>query len=252
MLALDGTVTDDGLPIPPGAVTTTWTKQSGPGTVTFGSASAVDTTASFSVDGTYVLRLTANDGELSSYDEITITVNPQLPPPTPASISYPATSSTWEYTVSWSASAGADSYQLERSNNGGSSWSQIYSGSATSYAELIGSGSYRYRVKATNVVGSSDWQTGTYDCVVSIPPAPSWSETADYYVDGPSGTDNGTGTASQPFKTITKAVSMATAGKKVLVWGGQTYSSQSGIHCQRNFGQPDYIQARPRQRRSGH
>ena len=42
---LDGTVTDDGLPDPPAAVTTTWTKQSGPGTVTFGIASAVDTTA---------------------------------------------------------------------------------------------------------------------------------------------------------------------------------------------------------------
>ena len=42
---LDGTVTDDGNPNPPGAVTTTWTKQSGPGTVTFGNANAVDTTA---------------------------------------------------------------------------------------------------------------------------------------------------------------------------------------------------------------
>ena len=220
---LDGTVTDDGLPVPP-ALTTLWTKQSGPGTVTFGSANMVDTTASFSVDGTYVLRLTADDGEFDSYDEVTITVNPQQPPPIPASISYPASSSTWEYTVSWAASAGADSYQLERSNNGGSSWSQIYSGANTSYAELIGSGSYRYRVKATNVAGSSDWRTGTYDCVVSIPPPPSWSESANYYVDGASGTDNGAGTSSQPFKTFAKAVSTATAGKKVLVWGSQTYN----------------------------
>ena len=72
---LNGTVTDDGLPNPPATVTTTWTKQSGPGTVTFGNASLVDTTASFSVAGTYVLRLTANDSVLSSYDEVTITVN---------------------------------------------------------------------------------------------------------------------------------------------------------------------------------
>jgi hypothetical protein len=35
----------------------------------------VDTTASFSTEGTYVLRLTADDGELSAYDELTITVN---------------------------------------------------------------------------------------------------------------------------------------------------------------------------------
>ena len=74
--ALDATVTDDGLPNPPAAVTTTWTRVSGPGTVTFGNAAAVDTTASFSVAGTYVLRLTASDSELSGFDEITITVRP--------------------------------------------------------------------------------------------------------------------------------------------------------------------------------
>ena len=74
--ALDGTVTDDGLPTPPGAVTTTWSMFSGPGTVTFGNANAVDTNASFSAAGTYVLRLTANDGALSPSDDVTITVNP--------------------------------------------------------------------------------------------------------------------------------------------------------------------------------
>ena len=71
-VSLDGTVTDDGLPNPPAAVTTTWTKQSGPGTVTFGTASLIDTTATFSAYGTYVLRLTANDSQLSNYDEATI------------------------------------------------------------------------------------------------------------------------------------------------------------------------------------
>jgi uncharacterized protein YjiK len=73
--ALDGTVTDDGLPNPPGAVTTTWSKVSGPGTVAFANASAVDTTASFDAPGTYVLRLTASDGALSSLDDLTITAN---------------------------------------------------------------------------------------------------------------------------------------------------------------------------------
>jgi len=67
---LDGTVTDDG--IPSGTVTTTWSKQSGDGMVTFGDASAVDTTATFSEVGTYVLRLTADDGALAAYDDITI------------------------------------------------------------------------------------------------------------------------------------------------------------------------------------
>jgi hypothetical protein len=72
--SLDGTVTDDGLPTPPGAVTTTWSMVSGPGTVTFANANAVDTTATFSAAGTYVLRLTANDGQLSASDEMTVVV----------------------------------------------------------------------------------------------------------------------------------------------------------------------------------
>jgi hypothetical protein len=71
---LDGTVTDDGLPNPPGTVTTSWSKVSGLGTVTFANPNAVDTTASFSSPGTYVLRLSASDGALSASDDITINV----------------------------------------------------------------------------------------------------------------------------------------------------------------------------------
>ncbi len=79
---LDGTVTDDGLPNPPGKVTSSWTKVSGPGTVTFGESTAVDTTATFSAAGIYVLGLTANDSKLTDYDEVTITVNPANVAPT--------------------------------------------------------------------------------------------------------------------------------------------------------------------------
>jgi hypothetical protein len=71
--ALDGTVSDDGNPDPPGMLTTTWSKESGPGTVTFGDANAVDTTATFSEFGTYTLRLTAFDGDLSEHDDVEIT-----------------------------------------------------------------------------------------------------------------------------------------------------------------------------------
>jgi len=79
-VALDGTVEDDGLPVPPGLTTTLWTVTSGPGIVTFGDASLVDTTATFSTAGIYVLRLTASDGanwgSFEFYDELTVTVNP--------------------------------------------------------------------------------------------------------------------------------------------------------------------------------
>ena len=76
---LDGTVTDDGEIQP---FTAAWTQISGPGTTTFVDPSAVDTSATFSVDGTYVLRLTADDGEHVIADDVTITVNPVNNPPT--------------------------------------------------------------------------------------------------------------------------------------------------------------------------
>ena len=73
---LDGTVSDDGLPNPPGGLTITWSTASGPGEVIFLNASIVDTTVNFSVAGIYVLRLTANDGELTAYDDVILTVEP--------------------------------------------------------------------------------------------------------------------------------------------------------------------------------
>ena len=72
---LDGDVTDDGLPTLQ-TITTTWARVSGPGSVTFGDASAIDTTASFPTSGVYVLKLTAGDGVLSSSATVTIIVNP--------------------------------------------------------------------------------------------------------------------------------------------------------------------------------
>src|SRR6185295_18821598 len=53
--SLGGTVSDDGLPT--GAlVTSTWSKVSGQGTVTFANAASPATTATFDQAGTYVLR----------------------------------------------------------------------------------------------------------------------------------------------------------------------------------------------------
>jgi hypothetical protein len=79
---LSGSVSDDGKPNPPGAVTVTWTKGSGPGTVSFANANAVSTTATFSLVGTYILRLTASDGSLTTKDSLQVTVLPHNFPPT--------------------------------------------------------------------------------------------------------------------------------------------------------------------------
>ncbi|PIQ84557.1 MAG: hypothetical protein COV75_01950, partial [Candidatus Omnitrophica bacterium CG11_big_fil_rev_8_21_14_0_20_63_9] len=74
-LALNPTVSDDGKPNPPAALTYNWTKESGPGTVTFSpNATTKNVTASFSASGTYVLKLTVSDSALSASDTLTVTV----------------------------------------------------------------------------------------------------------------------------------------------------------------------------------
>ncbi len=70
-VTLAGTTSDDGLPA---AMTQTWSQISGPGTVTFANAAVAATTATFNTPGTYVLRLTASDTAVTTYDEVTLTL----------------------------------------------------------------------------------------------------------------------------------------------------------------------------------
>jgi len=74
VVTLDGHVGDDGHPYPPSAVSATWSKQSGPGSVTFGDASSPDTSATFSAPGSYVLELAGDDSLLTTSDTVAITV----------------------------------------------------------------------------------------------------------------------------------------------------------------------------------
>ena len=74
---LRGTVKDDGKLKSP--ATTLWSKQSGPGKVTFEDAHAPLTTARFSATGDYVLKLWADDGQLSGADTVHVTVEPAAP-----------------------------------------------------------------------------------------------------------------------------------------------------------------------------
>ncbi len=71
--ALNGVVFDDGLPS--NKVSIAWSKLSGPGAVSFNSPTSAVTSATFSAGGTYILRLTANDGEFSSYADLTVSVS---------------------------------------------------------------------------------------------------------------------------------------------------------------------------------
>jgi hypothetical protein len=67
-ITLNGTITDDGLPIPPGSVSYTWSKTSGPALVSNSNPSGtvppngrVPTTVEFDTAGIYVLTLEGND-----------------------------------------------------------------------------------------------------------------------------------------------------------------------------------------------
>ncbi len=78
-VTLDGRVTDDGLP-PNATLSVTWSKAGGPGNVTFENIHTAGTTATFDQLGTYVLRLTADDSELTALDEVTVVVQGNQPP----------------------------------------------------------------------------------------------------------------------------------------------------------------------------
>ena len=83
---------------------------------------------------------------------------------TPSSISYSTSINSYNSTrITWGSVSGATSYVLERSINGGS-FSQVYSGTATSYTDYgLNSSTTRvqYRVKAVNSGGSSSYKTGS-------------------------------------------------------------------------------------------
>ncbi len=146
---LDGTVTDDGLPDPPAEVTTSWSKVSGPGVVTFVNSIEVDTTVSFSKPGTYVLRLTANDGELDGSNEVTITVltgPPPVPEP-PVNLSLDVLikslkrSPSITYNLNWENNPGnteeaEKTYRIYKKENGGE-FEQLLSLNSTIFSAVF-------------------------------------------------------------------------------------------------------------------
>lgn len=81
---LEGTASDDGQP-QGSTLQVTWSRISGPGSVTFADESSAATTATFTAEGTHVLRLTASDGELSDSDDVTVTISEVTGSPVPAS-----------------------------------------------------------------------------------------------------------------------------------------------------------------------
>lgn len=109
-------------------------------------------------------------------------VNTNTAPSTPGSITVPGSINGGDsITVSWGASSDAENnlegYELERSVNGGSSWSNVYKGNARSTTNTVpfGTESVMYRVRAYDSQGLySSYKTSNQVTVVNnnAPSAP--------------------------------------------------------------------------------
>ena len=72
LVTLAGTAIDDKLPYD--TLFTEWSKTSGPGTVAFADVTSTNTTAAFSTNGVYILKLSASDGVSTNSSEISVKV----------------------------------------------------------------------------------------------------------------------------------------------------------------------------------
>jgi len=132
--------------------------------------------------GTVTYRVKAYDTEglESAYTaSATRTVVNNYAPGAPPSITVPLTVVGGEaLLVSWSAATDADSnlsgYRLERSADGGTSWSQIYQGATLAYQDSITKGwaSVTYRVKAYDSYGAESGYTTSAQRTVDNNTAP--------------------------------------------------------------------------------
>ena len=173
--SLNGTVTDDGKPTG-STLTSIWSKLSGPGTVSFANASAVDTTAGFSAAGSYVLRLTASDSALSSTDDVTITIQGATnQPPTIATAAAaspsPVRGITTTLTVMGADDAGESPLTYTWANTGTPPAAVNFSANGTNAAKtttarFAASGSYQFRVTISDAAGA----TVTSSVTVTVDP----------------------------------------------------------------------------------
>jgi hypothetical protein len=134
------------------AVSYAWTKTSGPGTITFGSATSEDTTITASSDGSYVVRLTvtSSTGD-TAYDEFNLTWSTAIPLPTVNAGPDVTINTTFTQNA---ATTNATSYLWSKVSGSGT----ITFGTATAEDTTITAstaGTYVIRLTATNSTGSA-------------------------------------------------------------------------------------------------
>jgi RHS repeat-associated protein len=165
-VTLDGTATDDGLPN--NTLTISWSKVSGPGTVTFSSGSTASTQATFSAAGSYVLQLSANDSELTSSADVTITVTPEpiliVLAPSMVGPDVPGASQTMTATVTGTAGAVISGASVQFTVTG----ANATSGSGSTNSSGVATFSYKGNAQGTDTV------LATYGGATSNPATVTW------------------------------------------------------------------------------
>jgi hypothetical protein len=215
---LSGTTSDDGIPIR--LLTSLWSQVGGPGTVTFGNASLASTTATFSLAGTYTLRLTANDSAISASDDVVITVNGGVPVNT-APVVNAGPDQTLTLPVSATLAGSATDDGLPTGSTLSKSWSKVSgpgtitfgnASLASTTAAFSVAGTYTLRLTATDgALSTSDDIVVTVNPIVSVNTAPVVNAGIDQTITLPasgtlagSATDDGLPTGSTLSRSWSK------------------------------------------------
>ncbi|GGA16898.1 hypothetical protein [Dyella nitratireducens] len=124
------------------------------------SGSAASTAQTVTTGGTQFYQLQAcNSSGCSGWADISVGIWPAIPTFNPL----PAGTDNGAYTVAWSAPAGASTYDVQVSTDGGNTWAALATGTTSTSIAQQGNvtGSYIYRVQAHNrtVSGTAGWRT---------------------------------------------------------------------------------------------
>jgi len=92
-LTLNPTVTDDGLPDPPGTLSFIWYPIDGPGNAAFSTTSAPDTEVTFDTVGEHTIGLSVSDGSRTTARQLKVTVEFDTVGNTPPTVDLPETAS---------------------------------------------------------------------------------------------------------------------------------------------------------------
>jgi RHS repeat-associated protein len=189
MLQLGGSASDSSLP-QGDSITTTWSKVSGPGAVTFANPQQISTTASFSEPGSYILQLAASDVNGNTSAQLTVAVDPE-PGQTQGWIGSPTYGSQVSCILPITVAAGESltggvlSYYPANDPNNVTVLNPNTTGSGqigTFDTTVLNNGTYWITLQATDTSGSSEYNVDLVTVVGNCKPGRVTSTVTDLVV----------------------------------------------------------------------